>query len=219
MGVTVPLPVWVRCLRVRVRVDKKTPGGHPCHTLQMTPMATEDKADTLSFDSERLALYNSQQTLPTTRTEMHHVLPGMIRMPEQDKGKKRAMSLSSLHDSSKPPANKQHARVPSVASPSNEMPVISRPAITSIKSEECQVAFMEVDPEDSIPAKRSQHKRRVESSLRRVVTLEDSWRVRGIELPNASSVQVRSQSETRLRRASSKRSMRRPKQSVSGGET
>ena len=35
MGVTVPLPVWVRCLRVRVRVDKKTPGGHPCHTLEM----------------------------------------------------------------------------------------------------------------------------------------------------------------------------------------
>ena len=36
MGVTVPLPVWVRCLRVRVRVDKKTPGGHPCHTLDAT---------------------------------------------------------------------------------------------------------------------------------------------------------------------------------------
>ena len=244
------------------------------------------------------------------------------------------MSLSSPHDPSKPPANKQHARAPSVASPSNEMPVISRPAVTSIKSEERQVAFMEVDPEDSVPEKRSQRKRRVESSLRRAVTLEDSrlntrqrkriryqeiddnvtddeetpqeaevdelggkdssrkqghdrplidhkgiipragtklrtelltcdrcwskdllcvrqrggqackecravrskcsrvlpscprrrnlteedelrWRVLGIEPPNASSVQVRSRSETRLRRASSERSTRRPKQSVS----
>ena len=140
----------------------------------MTPMATEDKADTLSFDSEQPALYNSQQTLPTTRTEMHHISPGIIRMPEQDRGKKRAMSLSSPHDSSKPLANKQHTRAPSIASPSNEMPVISRPAVTSIKSEEHQVAFMEVDPQDSIPKKRSQCKRHVESSLHRAVTLEDS---------------------------------------------
>ena len=35
MGVTIPLPIWVQCLRVRVRVDKKTPGGHPCHTLDV----------------------------------------------------------------------------------------------------------------------------------------------------------------------------------------
>ena len=33
MGVTVPLPIWVRCLRVQVQVDKKTPGGHLCHAL------------------------------------------------------------------------------------------------------------------------------------------------------------------------------------------
>ena len=98
----------------------------------------------------------------------------MIQIPEQDKGKKRAMSLSSPHDSSEPLASKQHTRAPSIASPSNKMLVISRPAITSIKSEGHQVAFMEVDPQDSIPEKRSQCKRHVESSLRRAVTLEDS---------------------------------------------
>ena len=33
MGVTVPLPVRVRCSRVRVRVRENIPAGYPCHTL------------------------------------------------------------------------------------------------------------------------------------------------------------------------------------------
>src|ERR1700733_1444828 len=37
MGVTVPLPLWVRCSRVRVRVQEKKPEGYPCHTLLVEP--------------------------------------------------------------------------------------------------------------------------------------------------------------------------------------
>src|SRR3984885_12364925 len=33
VGVPVPLPIRVWCSRVQVWVDKKKPGGHPCHAL------------------------------------------------------------------------------------------------------------------------------------------------------------------------------------------
>ena len=33
MGVPIPLPIWVRCLQVRVQVWEKKPEGHPCHAL------------------------------------------------------------------------------------------------------------------------------------------------------------------------------------------
>jgi hypothetical protein len=33
VGITVPLPVRVRCSRVRVQVREKIPGGYPCHSL------------------------------------------------------------------------------------------------------------------------------------------------------------------------------------------
>ena len=32
-GEPIPLPIWVRCLQVRVWVWEKKPEGHPCHTL------------------------------------------------------------------------------------------------------------------------------------------------------------------------------------------
>jgi hypothetical protein len=32
-GNTAPVTVWVRCSRVRVRVEQNIPGGNPCHAL------------------------------------------------------------------------------------------------------------------------------------------------------------------------------------------
>lgn len=141
-------------------------------------MATEDKADPLFIKSELPSVYETLPTIPSTAKESHHVSPGtirispaVIRMPTQDKGKNKAISLSSPDYSSEVTASKRRAEV---AGPSNTMPGISRPAVTLMKSEEAHVAFMDVDPQHSIPEKRSHLKRHVDAPLRRAVTQEDS---------------------------------------------
>ena len=40
MGVPLPLPLWVRCSQVRVRVQEKKPEGYPCHTLILYTLPT-----------------------------------------------------------------------------------------------------------------------------------------------------------------------------------
>lgn len=120
-------------------------------------MATEDKADPLFIKSELPSVYETLPTIPSTAKESHHVSPGtirispaVIRMPTQDKGKNKAISLSSPDYSSEVTASKRRTEV---AGPSNTMPGISRPAVTLMKSEEAHVAFMDVDPQHSIPEK------------------------------------------------------------------
>ena len=39
----VPFPVWVRCWRVRLRVEKKIPEGYPCHALVPVPVRDKDR--------------------------------------------------------------------------------------------------------------------------------------------------------------------------------
>ena len=50
MGVTIPLPIWVRCLQVWVQVDKKKPGGHPCHTLDMPNIMGDVRMGATEFE-------------------------------------------------------------------------------------------------------------------------------------------------------------------------